>query len=239
MRKRQNGKITKDPAYKLGNSMSSDSWRVFRILAEFIEGFESLGALDTTAVTIYGSARKRPGDKYYQLAEEVTRNLAEEGYGVFTGGGPGIMEAANKGASEGGGDSVGLNITLPHEQEANSYATLSLDFNYFFVRKVMLMKYSSGFVFLPGGFGTMDELFECLTLVQTERTSPLPIVLVGSQYWEGLVEWIKDFLLAEGCIGPEDLSLFTVLDNVEEVMGYLKKTLPPVGGGEERNKTSL
>ncbi len=228
MKKRLNGKIIKDPTYCLDNSMASDSWRIFRILAEFVDGFEGLGSVDTTAVTIYGSARTKPGEKYYQLAEDIARGLAEAGYGVITGGGPGIMQAANKGAYEGNGVSVGLNITLPHEQEPNPYTTLSLDFKYFFVRKVMLMKYSSGFVCMPGGFGSMDELFECLTLIQTERIAPFPIVLAGKEYWGGLVEWIKNTLLAQGNISAEDVSLFTVLDNADEIVEHLVNSIPLV-----------
>ncbi len=234
MKKRANGKIIKDPAYCLDNSMASDSWRVFRIMAEFVEGFEGLGTLDMTAVTIYGSARTKPGEKYYQLAEDVARGLAKAGYGVITGGGPGIMQAANKGAYEGDGVSVGLNITLPHEQEPNPYTTLSLDFKYFFVRKVMLMKYSSGFVCMPGGFGSMDELFECLTLVQTERIAPFPIVLAGRKYWGGLVEWIQETLLAEGNISPDDISLFTVLDEADEIVEHLVTSIPRVNDVKKR-----
>ncbi len=228
MKKRLNGKIIKDPTYCLDNSMASDSWRIFRILAEFVDGFEGLGSLDTTAVTIYGSARTKPGEKYYQLAEDIAGGLAGAGYGVITGGGPGIMQAANKGAYEGNGVSVGLNITLPHEQDPNPYTTLSLDFKYFFVRKVMLMKYSSGFVCMPGGFGSMDELFECLTLIQTERIAPFPIVLAGKEYWGGLVEWIKNTLLAQGNISAEDVSLFTVLDDADEIVEYLVNSIPLV-----------
>lgn len=234
MKKRLHGKIVKDPTYCLDNSMVSDSWRIFRILAEFIDGFEGLGALDTAAVTIYGSARTKPQQKYYQLAEDIAQGLARAGYGVITGGGPGIMEAANKGASEGGGTSVGLNITLPHEQEPNPYTTFSLDFKYFFVRKVMLMKYSSGFVCMPGGFGSMDELFESLTLIQTERISPFPIVLVGREYWSGLVEWIKDTLLAQGNISADDVSLFTVLDDAKEIVQYLTDSIPVTATGEKK-----
>ncbi len=234
MKKRLNGKIIKDPTYCLDNSMASDSWRIFRILAEFVDGFEGLGSVDTTAVTIYGSARTRPGEKYYQLAEDIARGLAGAGYGVITGGGPGIMQAANKGAYEGNGVSVGLNITLPHEQEPNPYTTLSLDFKYFFVRKVMLMKYSSGFVCMPGGFGSMDELFECLTLIQTERIAPFPIVLAGREYWGGLVEWIENTLLAQGNISAEDMSLFTVLDGADEIVAHLVNSIPLVEDVKKR-----
>ncbi len=234
MKKRANGKIIKDPTYCLDNSMASDSWRIFRIMGEFVEGFEGLGSLDTTAVTIYGSARTKPGEKYYQLAEDVACGLARAGYGVITGGGPGIMQAANKGAYEGGGVSVGLNITLPHEQEPNPYTSLSLDFKYFFVRKVMLMKYSSGFICMPGGFGSMDELFECLTLIQTEQVAHFPIVLAGKEYWGGLVEWIEKTQLAEGNISPEDMSLFTVLDEADEIVEHLVQSIPLVDDDKKR-----
>ena len=223
LKKRNLGRIVADPTYCLDNSMGSDSWRIFRIMAEFVDGFESLNNLDMDgAVTIYGSARTKPGDKYYALAEEIARNLAEAGYGIITGGGPGIMQAANKGALEGGGMSVGLNITLPHEQEPNPYTNFSLDFKYFFVRKVMLMKYSTAFIAMPGGFGSMDELFEVLTLIQTNRTDEFPVILVGSEFWGGLVDWIKNVQLQEGKISPKDIELFTVLDDVDKIVEHIE-----------------
>jgi uncharacterized protein (TIGR00730 family) len=221
--KNDNGRIIKEPKYCLDNSMIGDSWRMFRIMSEFVEGFDGMSAIDVPAVTIYGSARTKQDHEYYLLAEKIAACLVREGFGVITGGGPGIMEAANKGAFNAGGISVGLNINLPHEQALNPYANFSLDFKYFFVRKVMLMKYSSGFVCMPGGFGSMDELFESLTLIQTERIKPFPIVLVGSQFWGGLVDWIKDKMIGSGNISSEDISLFKVLDDPEDVVQFLKK----------------
>src|SRR6266487_1588549 len=187
-----------------------DSWRIFRIMAEFVEGFETMSRVGQ-AVTIFGSARTKPTDKYYKAAEETARLLAREGFGVITGGGPGIMEAANKGAFEAGGVSVGCNITLPQEQEANRYQTISLDFHYFYARKVMFVKYASAFVCFPGGFGTLDEFFETLTLVQTLKIEPFPIILYGSKFWSGLVHWMREQLL-ERFIDPEDVGIFRIVD---------------------------
>ncbi len=198
---------------------------MFRIMAEFVDGFDAMSAVDIPAVTIYGSARTPIGHKYYTLTEEIAAGLARSGYAVITGGGPGLMEAANKGAAEAGGVSIGLNISLPHEQAPNLYANFPLHFKYFFVRKVMFMKYSMGFICMPGGFGSLDELFESMTLIQTQRIKPFPIVLVGSDFWAGLVDWIKDKLLAEGNINKEDILLFKVLDDAEEVINFIKKTV--------------
>ena len=220
--KNDNGRIIKEPKYCLDNSVIGDSWRMFRIMSEFVEGFDGMSAIDVPAVTIYGSARTPEDHEYYLLAEKIAAGLVREGLGVITGGGPGIMEAANKGAFNAGGISVGLNINLPHEQDLNPYVNFSLDFKYFFVRKVMLMKYSSGFVCMPGGFGSMDELFESLTLIQTERNKPFPIVLVGSEFWGGLVDWIKDKMIKSGNINPEDISLFKVLDDPDDVVQFIK-----------------
>ncbi|MFT5700897.1 MAG: hypothetical protein ACI8ZB_003782 [Desulforhopalus sp.] len=217
-----NGRIIKEPKYCLDNSVIGDSWRMFRIMSEFVEGFDGMSAIDIPAVTIYGSARTAQDHEYYLLTEKIAAGLVGEGFGVITGGGPGIMEAANKGAFNAGGISVGLNINLPYEQNLNPYANFSLDFKYFFVRKVMLMKYSSGFVCMPGGFGSMDELFESLTLIQTEMIKPFPIVLVGSEFWGGLVQWIQDKMVGSGNVSPEDISLFKVLDDPDEVVAYLK-----------------
>jgi len=213
--------ISREPKYNLDNTVVGDSWRMFRIMAEFVDGFDALSTIDIPAVTIYGSARTPNDDPNYKLAEKIAGELARSGYGVITGGGPGIMEAANKGAFEAGGLSIGLNISLPHEQHANPYTNFPLDFKYVFVRKVMLMKYSMAFICMPGGFGSMDELFESLTLIQTERIRPFPIVLVGSDYWGGLVQWIEDKLLTSGNIDAEDLSLVKVLDDVDEVVQYI------------------
>lgn len=218
-------RIIKEPKYVLDNTVVGDSWRMFRIMSEFVDGFDAMSAIDVPAVTMYGSARTPVDNPYYLMAEEIAAGLAKAGYCVITGGGPGMMEAANKGAIEAGGISVGLNIDLPHEQDPNPYANLPLDFKYFFVRKVMFMKYSSAFICMPGGFGSLDELFEALTLIQTERIKPFPIVLVGTDFWAGLVDWIKDKLLGYGNISPEDISLFRVLDDVDEVVDYLKETI--------------
>lgn len=217
-----NGRILKEPKFCLDNTVVGDSWRMFRIMAEFTEGFDGMSAIDIPAVTIYGSARTPKDHKYFLLAEKIAAGLVGEGFAVITGGGPGIMEAGNKGAFEAGGISVGLNINLPREQNLNPFVNFSLDFKYFFVRKVMLMKYSTGFVCMPGGFGSMDELFESLTLIQTERIKPFPIVLVGSQFWGGLVDWIEDKMIESGYISPNDTSLFKVLDDPDEVVAHLK-----------------
>jgi hypothetical protein len=214
-------RVSREPKYNLDNTVVGDSWRMFRIMAEFVDGFDAMSTIDIPAVTIYGSARTPKDDPYYKLTETLAGELARAGYGVITGGGPGIMEAANKGAFEAGGISIGLNISLPHEQHANPYTNFPLDFKYFFVRKVMLMKYSMGFICMPGGFGSLDELFESLTLIQTQRVRPFPIVLFGSAYWGGLVEWIEGTLLTNGKINKEDTSLFKVLDDVEEVLKYI------------------
>jgi len=174
-------------------------------------------------VAIFGSARTKPEEKYYQLAEQIATKLTEEGYGIITGGGPGIMEAGNKGAKESGGKSVGLNIELPHEQGSNPYVDVDklLTFNYFFVRKVVFVKYSQGFIAMPGGFGTMDELFETLTLVQTRKIDRIPIVLVGSEYWSGLMDWIKGTLLASNNVNPEDLDLIKIMDDPDEIVEHV------------------
>jgi uncharacterized protein (TIGR00730 family) len=200
-----------------------DSWRMFRIVAEFVEGFDTLSEIKQPSVTIYGSARTAEDHPDYLKAREIARRLAEYGYGVVTGGGPGIMEAANRGASEVNGLSIGLNIDLPHEQEGNPYVNLPLDFRYFFVRKVMFMKYSMAFICMPGGLGSLDELFESLTLIQTRKIRPFPIILVGSSFWNGLVDWIKDQLLGSGKIAEEDLLLFEVFDEVDDVVKYIRK----------------
>jgi len=190
-------------------------------MAEFVDGFDAMSTIEIPAVTIYGSARTPKNNPYYKKTEELAAKLAGAGYGIITGGGPGIMEAANKGAFEAGGISIGLNISLPHEQQANPYTNFPLNFKYFFVRKVMLMKYSSGFVAMPGGFGSLDELFEALTLIQTERIRPFPIVLFGKGYWSGLVDWIKETLAGSGNIGGDDIDLFRVVDDVEEAFRYI------------------
>lgn len=198
---------------------SNDSWAIFKIMAEFVEAFEKLAKIGP-CVTIFGSARTSENHSYYQLAEEIAFRITKEGYGVITGGGPGIMEAANKGAQRGGGKSVGLNIELPFEQESNPFIDKDklLTFDYFFVRKVMFMKYAQGFVVLPGGFGTLDELFEALTLIQTKKIAKFPIVLVGKSYWQGLFEWIKDVMLIEKNINVDDLNIFHIVESAEDAI---------------------
>jgi len=199
---------------------AKDSWQIFKIMGEFVEGFEKMAKIGP-CVSVFGSARTKPGNKYYKLAEELAFKLTKEGYGVITGGGPGIMEAGNKGAKAGGGKSVGLNIELPFEQYANKFVDHDklVSFNYFFVRKTIFLKYSQGFIAMPGGFGTIDELFEALTLIQTDKIGEYPIVLVGKKYWEGLLKWIKETMLdEEGNISPEDLNLFHVVDTADEAV---------------------
>ena len=211
----------KNERYVIDNMNPQESWRIFRIMAEFVDGIETLSSLEP-AVTIFGSARSKPGDKYYAMAEDMGKMLATEGFCVITGGGPGIMEAANKGAKEGGGQSVGLNIVLPFEQHLNPYANIHLNFRYFFVRKVMFVKYAMSYVIFPGGFGTMDELFEALTLIQTDKIKPFPVVLVGSEYWRGLLDWINDTMIAEGMILPEDRAIFAVVDDPRDAVEIIK-----------------
>ncbi|RYM35699.1 TIGR00730 family Rossman fold protein [Brumimicrobium glaciale] len=201
---------------------SNDSWAIFKIMAEFVQGYESMARINPS-VSVFGSARTQPDSKYYQKAVNISRLLGEKGYGVITGGGPGIMEAGNKGAQEGGGQSIGLNIDLPFEQSGNKYIDqdANLKFDYFFVRKVVFVKYSQAFVVLPGGFGTMDELFEALTLIQTKKIARKPIVFIGTEYWQGLIDWIKNTMLTEGNIHAADLDLFKVLDDEEEAVKYI------------------
>ncbi len=202
---------------------TNDSWAIFKIMGEFVSGYEKLSRIGP-CVSIFGSARTKPDDKYYKIAEEIAEKIVAHGYGVITGGGPGIMEAGNKGAHIAGGTSVGLNIELPHEQHDNPYidADKSLDFDYFFVRKVMFVKYSQGFVVMPGGFGTLDEMFEAMTLIQTKKIEKFPIILVGSDFWAGLLDWIKTTLLQKfSNISPDDLNLVNVVDSAEEVLDIL------------------
>jgi hypothetical protein len=200
----------------------TDPWRVLRIMGEFVEGFEKLGDIQD-AVAIFGSARTPSSNPQYQLAVETARLLAEAGFPIITGGGPGIMEAANKGAVEGEGLSIGCNIELPHEQGTNSYVRRSMFFRFFFVRKTMFAKYSMAFVVFPGGFGTLDELFEALTLIQTGKMSSFPVVLVGKSYWQGLVDWLSSTMVGEGKIGAADLKLFHVTDDPAEVLEIIQR----------------
>jgi len=201
---------------------SSETWRVFRIQSELVEGFESLHDLGP-AVSIFGSSRLKPGSHYYEKAVELGRKLTDHGFAVITGGGPGIMEGANKGAKEGKGKSVGLNILIPSEQHPNHYQDISLHFRYFFVRKLMFVKYASAFVIFPGGYGTLDELFEALTLSQTKKIGVFPIILFGKDFWEDLVEWFKKTLVKEGTISPEDVGLISLVDDIEEVCKIMEE----------------
>ena len=199
-----------------------ESWRLFKIMGEFVDGVDNLHDIGP-AVTIFGSARTKPDDPVYKKAEKIAALFAKNKFAVITGGGGGVMEAANKGAAEAGGTSVGLNIVLPFEQEPNKYSNVSLDFNYFFIRKVMFVKYAFAYIIMPGGFGTLDELFESVTLVQTQRIKPFPIILVDSDYWSGLKEWITSRLLKESRISPEDIDILRVIDEPEEIVKTVKK----------------
>jgi len=199
-----------------------ESWRIFRIMAEFVESIEVLSNVHN-AVTIFGSARLKPEDKYYQMAEKLGQLLVQNGFSVITGGGPGIMEAANKGAAEAGGQSVGMNIKLPFEQKPNPYANLQLDYKYFFIRKVMFVKYAVAYVIMPGGYGTMDELFEALTLIQTKRVKSFPLILMGREYWQGLLDWLKNSMQQKSMILPCDIEMIQIIDDPEEVVKHIKK----------------
>jgi len=199
-----------------------ESWRIFRIMAEFVDAIETLSGVNH-AVSIFGSARVKAGEPYYEKTVVLARRLAQEGFSVITGGGPGIMEAANKGAAEGGGKSVGMNIRLPFEQKPNPYANIHIDYKYFFIRKVMFVKYALAYIILPGGFGTLDELFEAFTLIQTKRIRSFPVILVGSEFWKGLLDWIRKTLIREGMIQQEDLHYFQIIDDPEEVVRHIKK----------------
>jgi uncharacterized protein (TIGR00730 family) len=209
-----------------------DLWRIFRVMAEFTEGFEELATVGP-AVSIFGSARMKPSDRYYKLAEQTASELAKAGFAIITGGGGGIMEAANKGAAEAGGQSIGLNIELPVEQIPNDYQNVSLDFRYFFVRKVMFLKYAHGFIVFPGGFGTMDELFESLVLIQTLKQAFFPVILMGSEFWEGLIQWMKKAMLKDHAfISPDDTDVFTVVDDPKDAAKIIidfKEAEGPVG----------
>lgn len=204
-------------------TVTKDSWMVFKVMSEFVDGYEKLAKIGP-CVSIFGSARLKREDKYYEMAVEIAKKITEIGFGVITGGGPGIMEAGNKGAKEGGGKSIGLNIELPFEQHFNPYIdkSYSMDFDYFFVRKVMFVKYSQGFIVLPGGFGTLDELSEALTLIQTHKIGRFPILLVGSEFWSGLLDWYSNTLLKNGLIAEGDLSLFRIVDSADEAVAHIK-----------------
>ncbi|WP_305785165.1 TIGR00730 family Rossman fold protein [Symbioplanes lichenis] len=215
-----------------GEWKTKDAWRALRILSEFVEGFDTLADLPP-AVSVFGSARSRPDSPECEMAADLGAALAEAGYAVITGGGPGVMEAANRGATEAGGMSVGLGIELPFEQGLNDWVDIGIDFRYFFVRKTMFVKYAQAFVVLPGGFGTLDELFEAITLVQTRKVTRFPVVLMGTEYWGGLLDWIKQRLLAEGKVSPDDMELIMLTDDVEEAVQYIVEADKALAAGQE------
>jgi uncharacterized protein (TIGR00730 family) len=201
-----------------------EAWRLFKIMGEFVEGFDTLNEIGP-AVSFFGSARIKSSDSIYKKTEKMARLFVENNFAVITGGGGGVMEAANKGATEAGGTSVGLNIILPFEQKPNSFANVKLEFKYFFIRKVMFVKYAAAYIILPGGFGTLDELFEAVTLIQTHRIKPFPLILVGSDYWTGLIDWIKTKLLSEKRISPEDIEILQIMDEPEEIVKAVQKVI--------------
>jgi len=205
-----------------GDFTKEDPWRIFRIMSEFVDGFEELSDVKD-AISIFGSARTKPSSKYYKLAEETAFKLSKNGFTIITGAGSGIMEAANKGAHKAGGESIGLNILIPTMQKPNKYVTKLLEFKYFFCRKVMFVKYAKGFIVFPGGFGTMDELFEAITLVQTDRIDPFPVIMVGRKYWKGLMSWMEDTMIPEKTIDRPELKLFTIVDTPQEVVAAINK----------------
>ncbi len=205
-----------------GDFTKEDPWRIFRIMSEFVDGFEELSGIGD-AITIFGSARSKPSNKYYKIAEETAVTLVKNGYAVITGAGPGIMEAANKGTKKARGNSIGLNILIPIQQKPNKYVTKSLDFKYFFCRKVMFAKYSKALVVFPGGFGTLDEFFEIITLVQTQRMDALPVILMGSKFWKGLLHWINNTLLPNNMIEARDAKIFDIADTPEDVVGIINR----------------
>lgn len=207
--------------YQINELKKEDSWRLFRIIGDFVDGFDVMPKY-LPSITIFGSARVKEGDKYYEVARKLAYMLAKEGFTIVTGGGPGIMEAGNRGAIEAGGNSIGLNIALPREQIPNKYAKVQLNFHYFFSRKVMLIKYASAYILFPGGYGTLDELTEVLVLIQTQKIKPFPIFLYGSEFWNGLVDWIKQQVLQNNYIDREDLKLFKVMDDLDEIVNEIK-----------------
>ncbi|MCX7760563.1 MAG: TIGR00730 family Rossman fold protein [Hydrogenothermaceae bacterium] len=209
-------------SYIINELKKEEAWRLFKIIGDFIDGFEVMPEYQPS-VTVFGSARVKEGDIYYEKARELGFKLANKGFTIVTGGGPGIMEAANKGAFEAGGISIGLNIKLPKEQKPNPYLTHTLNFNYFFARKVMLVKYAVAFVLFPGGYGTLDELFETLTLIQTQKLKPFPIFLYGKEYWEGLYNWLRDKVAADGYLEREDLVIFSIIDDIDKIVEYIEK----------------
>ena len=208
--------------YTIDHLNPAESWRIFRIMAEFVDAIDTLSRV-RRAVSIFGSARVSPENPYYEKAQRLAEKLAQAGFSVITGGGPGIMEAANKGATDAGGTSVGMNIQLPYEQKPNSYANIAINYHYFFIRKVMFVKYAMAYVILPGGFGTMDEFFEALTLIQTKHIKGFPVVLMGSEYWKGLVGWLKNTMLKEKLIDKGDMDIFQIIDDPDDVVRYIQK----------------
>jgi hypothetical protein len=228
--KKPSSRSPEEKQYHLDYMHAQDSWRLWRIMAEFVEGFEELDEYKP-AVTIYGSARTKPDDPDYLKAVETARLFAQHGIAVITGGGPGIMEAANKGAAEAGGVSIGLNIELPFEQKPNPYANVEIEFRYFFVRKVMFLKYAQALICFPGGFGTLDEFYESLTLIQTKKILPYPLILVGTSYWKGLLDWMDEQLLEPGRVSPKDMELVKVIDEPEAVVDHVLKWLEKPGQG--------
>jgi uncharacterized protein (TIGR00730 family) len=208
--------------YVIDDITLKDTWRLFHIMAEFVEGFENLAEINP-AISIFGSARCKEGDPLYTRTYDLVRLLAKSGFNIITGGGGGVMEAANKAASDEGTKSVGINIELPFEQKPNPYSNIKLSYRYFFVRKVMFLKYAVAYIVMPGGFGTLDEFFEAITLIQTKKMRPFPVILVGSSYWRRIADWMKDVLLAQGMISKEDLGIFRIMDDSEEIVDYLKK----------------
>ncbi|ACD66699.1 MAG TPA: TIGR00730 family Rossman fold protein [Sulfurihydrogenibium sp.] len=207
-------------SYIINEMKKEESWRLFKIIGDFIDGFEVMPNY-LPSVTIFGSARVEEGNKYYEAARELAFKLSKKGFSIVTGGGPGIMEAANRGAFEADGNSIGLNIKLPKEQKPNKYLTEILNFNYFFARKVMLVKYATAFVLFPGGFGTLDEITETLTLIQTKKLKPFPVILYGNEYWNGFVQWLNDVVVKDGYIDKEDTELFKQMDDIDEIVDYI------------------
>jgi len=229
LRQNEDNELLKAAGTKNKDFIHTDPWRVLKIQGEFVDGFDTLAGAGS-CISIFGSARTKPDDKYYKAAEKTAALLVENGTGVITGGGPGIMEAANKGAYEAGGVSIGCNIELPFEQEPNPYQNISLEFHYFFVRKMMFVKYSVGYIIFPGGFGTLDELFEALTLAQTNKIEHFPLVLYGNDYWKGLDGWINEFLLERhDAISSEDLELYKIVEDPTEAVAYVIKTIKENG----------
>lgn len=208
--------------YVIDDMTLKESWRLFHIMAEFVEGFENLSDI-MPAVTVFGSARCRKGDELYEKTYALSKLLGKNGFNIITGGGGGVMEAANKGAKDAGTKSVGINIELPFEQKPNPYSNVRLSYRYFFVRKVMFLKYAMAYIVMPGGFGTLDEFFEAVTLIQTKKMRPFPVILVDPSYWKGLIDWMKDKMISHGRILPEDLDIFKIMDDPQEIVDYVKK----------------